>query len=58
MLKILKLIIQMHGKKIIGDLLKSAYSSSPFFEFYKDSLEKIFSKKVYQLLEFNFDIIN
>ncbi len=38
--------------------IKSAYSSSPFFEFYKDSLEKIYQKKYTDLTKFNFDIIN
>ena len=38
--------------------IQSAYSSSPFFEFYKDSLEKIYLKKYTDLTKFNFDIIN
>ncbi|MDC0378212.1 WbqC family protein [Flavobacteriaceae bacterium] len=37
--------------------IESAYSSSPFFEFYKDSLEKIYIKEYIYLTKFNFDII-
>ena len=37
--------------------IESAYSSSPFFEFYKDSLEKIYIKEYIYLTKFNLDII-
>ena len=37
--------------------IESAYSSSPFFEFYKDSLEKIYIKEYIYLTKFNFDLI-
>ena len=37
--------------------IQSAYSSSPFFEFYKDSLEKIYIKEYIYLTKFNLDII-
>ena len=37
--------------------IESAYSSSPFFEFYKDSLEKIYIIEYIYLTKFNFDII-
>ena len=37
--------------------IESAYSSSPFFEFYKDSLEKIYIKEYIYLTKSNFDII-
>ena len=43
----------VHWKSLI-----SAYGASPFFEFYKDSLEKIYLKKYTDLTKFNFDIIN
>ena len=35
--------------------LTSAYNHSPFFEFYKDDLQKIFSKKYTYLLDVNLD---
>ena len=35
--------------------LESAYNHSPFFEFYKDDLQKIFSKKYTYLLDVNLD---
>lgn len=38
--------------------IKSAYSSSPFFEFYRDSLEGIYIKEYTYLTKFNFDLIN
>ena len=38
--------------------IKSAYSSSPFFEFYRDSLEGIYVKEYTYLTKFNFDLIN
>ena len=37
--------------------IESAYSSSPFFEFYKDSLEEVYIKEYTYLTKFNFDII-
>ena len=37
--------------------IQTAYSSSPFFEFYKDSLEQVYNKKYTYLLKFNFDMI-
>ena len=37
--------------------IQTAYSSSPFFEFYKDSLEQIYNKKYTYLVKFNFDMI-
>ena len=37
--------------------IQSAYSSSPFFEFYKDSLEVFFSKKYIKLLDLNMNTI-
>jgi len=43
---------QIHWKSI-----KIAYSSSPYFEFYKDSLEVFFSKKYTKLLDLNMDTI-
>lgn len=39
---------QIHWKSI-----KTAYQSSPFFEFYEDQLEKIFTFKTNSLMEFN-----
>ena len=39
----------LHWKSI-----QSAYSSSPFFEFYQDDLEPLFSRKHQYLLDFNF----
>lgn len=39
----------LHWKSI-----QSAYSSSPFFEFYEDDLQPLFTKKYKYLLEFNF----
>lgn len=38
--------------------IQSAYSSSPFFEFYRDSLERIYIKEYTYLTKFNFDLIN
>jgi hypothetical protein len=38
--------------------LTSAYNHSPFFEFYKDDLRKIFSKKYTYLLDVNLDSFN
>jgi hypothetical protein len=38
--------------------IQSAYSSSPFFEFYRDSLEGIYIKEYTYLTKFNFDLIN
>ncbi len=35
--------------------LEAAYNHSPFFEFYKDDLQKIFSKKYTYLLDVNLD---
>ena len=43
---------QIHWKSI-----KIAYSSSPYFEFYKDSLEVSFSKKYTKLLDLNMNTI-
>ena len=43
---------QIHWKSI-----KIAYSSSPYFEFYKDSLEVFFSKKYTKLLDVNMKTI-
>ena len=37
--------------------IQTAYSSSPFFEFYKDSLEKVYNQKYTYLVKFNFDMI-
>jgi len=37
--------------------IQTAYSSSPFFEFYKDSLEQVYNKKYTYLVKFNFDMI-
>ena len=37
--------------------IQTAYSSSPFFEFYKDSLEQVYNQKYTNLVKFNFDII-
>ena len=37
--------------------IKIAYSSSPYFEYYKDSLKDLFSKKHVKLLDLNMDII-
>ena len=37
---------------------QSAYSSSPCFEFYRDSLEEIYIKEYTYLTKFNFDLIN
>jgi hypothetical protein len=39
----------MHWKSI-----QSAYSGSPFFEFYQDDLEPLFTSKQHYLLDFNF----
>lgn len=36
--------------------LQSAYRTSPFFEFYEDDLEPLFSEKVEKLLDFNLKI--
>ena len=38
--------------------LEAAYNHSPFFEFYKDDLQKIFSKKYTYLLDVNLDSFN
>jgi hypothetical protein len=38
--------------------LEAAYNHSPFFEFYKDDLRKIFSKKYTYLLDVNLDSFN
>lgn len=38
--------------------LQSAYRTSPFFEFYEDDLEPIFTEKVERLMEFNLNIFN
>ena len=38
--------------------LQSAYRTSPFFEFYEDDLEPIFTEKVESLMEFNLNIFN
>ena len=38
--------------------LEAAYNHSPFFEFYKDDLRKIFSKKYTYLLDVNLDYFN
>ena len=43
---------QIHWKSI-----KIAYRSSPYFEFYKDSLEVFFSKKHIKLLDLNMNTI-
>ena len=43
---------QIHWKSI-----KIAYSSSPYFEFYKDSLEVFFKKKYTKLLDLNMKTI-
>lgn len=46
-------------KKIHWRTLQTAYRTSPYFEFYEDSLEPIFSEGAPQtLLEFNFNIIS
>ena len=37
---------------------EAAYNHSPFFEFYKDDLQKIFSKKYTYLLDVNLDTFN
>lgn len=44
--------LQLHWKSI-----KTAYQSSPYFEFYEDQLEKIFALKTNNLLEFNLNAI-
>ena len=33
--------------------IQTAYSSSPFFEFYKDSLEQVYNQKYTNLVKFN-----
>ncbi len=38
--------------------LEAAYNHSPFFEFYKDDLQKIFLKKYTYLLDVNLDTFN
>ena len=38
--------------------LEAAYNHSPFFEFYKDDLQKLFSKKYTFLLDVNLDSFN
>lgn len=40
-------------KKLHWKSIKNAYQSSPYFEYYEDKLEKIFSEKPKFLLEFN-----
>tara|TARA_B110000238_G_C16128217_1_gene440266 strand:+ start:2582 stop:2908 length:327 start_codon:yes stop_codon:yes gene_type:complete len=37
--------------------IESSYKSSPFFEYYQDSLENIYKKKYNKLLDFNLDCI-
>jgi hypothetical protein len=37
--------------------IKTAYSTSPYFEFYEDDLAPLFKKKVTSLQDFNFEII-
>ena len=38
--------------------IESSYNSSPFFEYYKDSLKKIYNNHYVKLSNFNFDCIN
>lgn len=38
--------------------LKTAYQTSPFFEFYEDELAPLFSKKYLRLYQFNEDCLN
>lgn len=38
--------------------LKSAYQTSPFFEFYEDDLAPLFNKKPEFLMEFNYSCLN
>lgn len=40
-------------QKVHWKSIKNAYQSSPYFEYYEDKLEKIFSEKPKTLLEFN-----
>lgn len=44
--------LQLHWKSI-----KTAYQSSPYFEFYEDQLEKIFNYKTNNLFEFNLNAL-
>ena len=37
--------------------LETAYRTSPFFEFYEDDIQPVFTKKHYYLMDLNFEII-
>ena len=38
--------------------IESAYNSSPFFEYYRDELERIYQKDYNYLIDFNMDLEN
>jgi hypothetical protein len=46
-----------HWQKQHWKSLQSAYRTSPFFEFYEDDFEPLYSKKYNFLLDFNYDCL-
>ena len=47
-----------HWLKVHWDSLQSNYRSSPYFEFYEDDFEAIYSKEYESLFEWNLDLFN
>lgn len=49
----IKIAYKENWQKLHWNAIKSAYNSSPFFEYYKDELEPFFNKKETNLVDFN-----
>ena len=52
-IKEIKISYKEDWQKLHWNAIKSAYNSSPFFEYYQDELEPFFKKKESNLVDFN-----
>lgn len=52
-IKEIKISYKINWQKLHWNAIKSAYNSSPFFEYYKDEIEPFFKKKESNLFDFN-----
>ena len=52
-IKEIKISYKVNWQKLHWNAIKSAYNSSPFFEYYKDEIEPFFKKKESNLFDFN-----
>jgi len=52
-IKEIKISYEENWQKIHWNAIKSAYNSSPFFEYYQDEIEPFFKKKESKLVDFN-----